>query len=843
MKNKVQLLIVLLSMLFGQLNAQQAGDIDRSFNYGRGSNYPFNYGGGSYVGLEEASIQTDGKILIGGNFRSFNGFARNHVTRLNADGGTDMGFNPSGTGADTTVSTIVTQPDGKILIGGSFKYYNGVARNRIARLNSDGSLDNSFNPGLGADSTVHKITLQSDGKILIGGVFTNYNGSNRNHIARINSDGSLDNSFNQGTGANAIIQSIALQANGKILIGGAFTSYNGSARDRIARLNTDGSLDNSFNTGTVANAAVLSIALQSDGKILLGGNFGYLINGINGTLTSGIVRLNSDGSLDNNFNPGRGGSSILSMIPQTDGKILIGGSFQAFNGIARNSIARLNADGSLDSSFNIGNGANDWIYSVLLQSDGKVIIGGAFDSFNGTRKRSIARLNTDGSLDNTFNPSTGSDGIVAPVTIQTDGKILLGGDFTSYNGVSRKNIARLNSDGGLDASFNPGTGANSLIQSIAIQTDGKILIGGDFTSYNGIARNRIARLNSDGSLDNSFNPVLGADSTLAKIALQSDGKILIAGDFRRFNGTTRNHIARLNADGSLDQSFNLTGTGADSSVSSITLQSDGKILIGGSFSHYNGTGKNKIARLNSDGSLDNSFNTSIGRAGLIFQVVLQTDGKILIGGEFTLNTGATISHLARLNSDGSLDASFNPGTVTSTDRYNRAYLYSIGIQSDSKILIGGSFTSYNGIARDLLARLNSDGSIDNSFNPVGTGFNYLVFSISIQLDGKILIGGYFSGYNNLSTPSICRILSVAGTNPIAVKQDKSSLSIYPNPATSQFTIQVTSPTTVQVLNALGQVVITQKVEGTSEISTAGLALGMYTIIAEGYKASSLVVSK
>jgi uncharacterized delta-60 repeat protein len=259
--------------------------------------------------------------------------------------------------------------------------------------------------------------------------------------------------------------------------------------------------------------------------------------------------------------------------------------------------------GSIDHSFNPtdigfgnGDGANNWVRSTVLQPDGKILIGGSFTAYNGTTRNSIARLNADGSLDASFNPGTGANDWVHSIALQPDGKILIGGKFTAYNGTTRNRIARLNTDGSLDASFNPGTGADHWVNSIALQPDGKILIGGEFTAYNGTTSNYIARLNTDGSLDASFNPRTGADHWVNSIALQPDGKILIGGYFDTYNGTTRNRIARLNTDGSLDASFN-PGTGANDGVRSIALQPDGKILIGGLFTAYNGTGRNRVARI------------------------------------------------------------------------------------------------------------------------------------------------------------------------------------------------------------------------------------------------------
>ncbi|MCS6823177.1 MAG: T9SS type A sorting domain-containing protein [Cytophagaceae bacterium] len=311
-----------------------------------------------------------------------------------------------------------------------------------------------------------------------------------------------------------------------------------------------------------------------------------------------------DGVPDLTFNPsdigngyGDGANGVIyALALQSDGKVLIGGDFTSYNGTARNRIARLNADGSLDPTFTPGTGANNYISAISLQSDGKILIGGNFTSYNGTGRNRIARLNADGSLDPTFTPGTGANGEVHSISLQSDGKILIGGHFTSYNGTARNYIARLNANGSLDPTFTPGTGANGEVRSISLQSDGKVLIGGWFTSYNGTGRNFIARLNADGSLDATFNPGTGANSGIYAIALQSDGKVLIGGNFTSYNDTGRNRIARLNANGSLDPTFN-PGTGANNTIYAIALQSDGKVLIGGTFTNYNGIGRNRIARI------------------------------------------------------------------------------------------------------------------------------------------------------------------------------------------------------------------------------------------------------
>jgi uncharacterized delta-60 repeat protein len=358
----------------------------------------------------------------------------------------------------------------------------------------------NFNVGAGASSTVWTIAVQSDGKIIIGGNFTSYSGSSINYIARLNTDGTLDTSFNVGAGANSTVLTTSTQSDGKIIIGGDFTSYSGSSISRIARLNTDGTLDTSFNVGAGASGTVWRLVTQSDGKIIIGGNFGSY----SGSSINYIARLNTDGTRDTSFNVGAGASNtVYTTAIQSDGKIIIGGEFTSYSGFSINRLARLNTDGTFDTSFNVGNGTNSTVVATTIQPDGKIIIGGGFTSYSGSLINRIARLNTDGTLDTSFNVGSGVNDTIRTTAIQSDGKIIIGGQFSSYSGSSINRLARLNTDGTLDTSFNVGNGTNSTVVATTIQPDGKIIIGGDFSSYyySYIPQNRITRLTSTGELD------------------------------------------------------------------------------------------------------------------------------------------------------------------------------------------------------------------------------------------------------------------------------------------------------------------------------------------------------
>ena len=327
---------------------------------------------------------------------------------------------------------------------------------------------------------------------------------------------------------------------------------------------------------------------------------------------------------------------------QPDGKILAGLGLN---------IVRLNPDGTRDMTFNAPL-PNSGIAGFTLQSDGKVIVGGNFTTLGGVARRGVARLNTDGTLDPTFDVGVGSTDVVA-VAILSDGKILVGGIFNQFNlAPNTEYVARLNSNGSVDTTFVKGTNV-STTYAVVVQPDGKILMGG-------LGGQSVARLNADGTTDNTFSCNLGAPTLT--LALQPDGKIIAGGGFNNAGSQPVFKITRLNADGSLDSSFN-TGSGPDAGVQAVRVQPDGKVLIAGDFVSFNGTSRVNLARLNSDGSLDNTFNANLtGSLGsnFIHSMSFLPDGKVIVGGVFTASgSGINRQHLARLNGD--LFATWNDG--------------------------------------------------------------------------------------------------------------------------------------------------------------------------------------
>ncbi|HEX8337943.1 MAG TPA: Calx-beta domain-containing protein, partial [Pyrinomonadaceae bacterium] len=340
---------------------------------------------------------------------------------------------------------------------------------------------------------------------------------------------------------------------------------------------------------------------------------------------------------------------------------------------------------------------------------------------------------SDGSASITLSRSGGTDGAVTA-------------KVTPSNGTAGSGDYRF-TPGAIDGTFNfNGSGPDYDVSVVTILPDGKILIGGSFSRYNGTHRNNVARLNSDGSLDTTFAPPVSS-GTVACLAAQPDGKVVVGGSLSHGNDSTpRTGITRLNADGTTDTSFN-PGTGArteygPTQVIHVAVQPDGKIVIGGQFTFFNGVSRNGLARLNSDGSLDNTFNVGqgpLGEYGSISSMLLQPDGKLLVGGAFLRFDWADRDGIVRLNSDGTVDTTFEPRNST-----QRFFVYGLALQPDGKVVAGGGFYPYinhNGANPTAITRYNADGSADNTFNDPGLGTLVLTQWIVRQPDGKLIIGG------------------------------------------------------------------------------------------------------
>jgi len=367
----------------------------------------------------------------------------------------------SSPGADKPIEVLLTQPDGKILVGGKFMTLRGQTRVGIGRLNSDGTLDNEFSSDI--DGSVRLISLQRDGKLLLG----EFPQKESAKISRLNYDGTRDPQFSS-PGLIFEFRSIAIRNDGSILIAGTTWQWIGP----------EGSI-------TLVNTPLLS-------------NLSHL------------VILNADGTLEDSYRMRKQGVWIYEpdhdLVPvanmvgikpinaiavQADGKILLGGCFASLGNQKRKNFGRLNSDGSVDTDFEAN--ANDYVGVICLQNDGKILVGGTFTKLQGQKCKHICRLHPDGKPDHSFYGEISE--LVHAISVQSDGKILV---------QTQVGLMRLHSNGVADESFKQPKFKGGHLNAFSIQQDGKIVIGGTFTKVNDLKCERIARLNYDGTVDTSF---------------------------------------------------------------------------------------------------------------------------------------------------------------------------------------------------------------------------------------------------------------------------------------------------------------------------------------------------
>lgn len=691
--------------------------------------------------------QPDGKRLVVGGFTRVNGVAVRSLVRLTATGSIDAAFQQNARiGSEVDVVGLLS--NGQILltfIGNTPLVAGGLTRNSLLRLNADGTGDASFDPGTGPErggqpGEVDYALPLPNGQLLVVGYFDHFNGTAANNIVRLTASGAVDNSFNPGTGADDGVSTVLLLPTGKLLIGGYFSDYNGSARYGLARLNADGSLDPTFNSGFSSNTYVYNLGVQPDGRILVGG----YIN-LSSSVSSLMVRLLADGTTDSSFSSSLGLTNSFfgkAFELQPDGKIVLLTSATANT---TGGVGRVNADGSLDPTFQAGTAPNVHPFSLTRLASGGVLVSGAFTDFNGVLDRPQIQLTSSGAVDASFQPLIQGPGTVSSLVRQPDGKLLAGGNFSEINGQTIRRLTRFNADGTLDGtfpinafgaanvnglalqadgrflvststslrrylttaspdnsfSFNASTQVNGYISRILLQPDGRVLV----SSANGSGlRGYLVRVLTDGAADASFTPSLnsGQFSFPQAMALQPNGKLLLAGTFRpSAGGNSYRTVIRLETSGAQDASFASTSltTGAiNLGVNEMAVQPDGKILVGGQFTAVGSSARAGIARLNADGTHDTGFTPPL-LTGSVYKVLLQPNSRILLGGSFS-GSGLP-NNLARLLGTGQPDASYAGTAVPSSTV--RALL----VQPDGKLVVGGFFATIGGQPYMSLARITA----------------------------------------------------------------------------------------------------------------------------------------
>jgi uncharacterized delta-60 repeat protein len=694
----------------------------------------------------------------------------------------DSTFNPNPLTISTRVNYARPLSDGKWLVAGDFTSWNGTPRTYLAKLNADYSLDPSFVPPA-FNGQVYAFAEAADGSLYVGGEFTRVGHHAYPGLARLTSSGALDPSWApQDSPPNASVVVLATTPDNKLMVarqGTATGQGSTSGTNVLRRLNANGTLDSTFSVNIVTNGQRLwEVIVEPSGSVVFaGGSF----TTVNGVTRYGVVRVSSTGTLDTTFAGTLGASTnpasssafpatIFSLTRTPNGSYLVVGSFRSIGGVDRNNAAIINADGTIDPNFVpvALTGSVATITGGAVQSDGRVIITGTFTFAGSSTTHGMVRLTANGAVDTLYTAGaptvsffSSATGTARPMFVypQADGSTALFGSFQAAFNQRRIGVAVVGSDGQLTATA-PLLYRPSFSNSLFVRGDGRVQLFGSVEVASGTTGlNQAALFNPDGSVNNTFPVGSGFQSNglstfgVYRAVRLSDGSTIATGDFLGYNGTTANRIVRLKPDGTADTTFNVSGTGLGTGnlLTQLLPISGGRVLLSGATSWtYNGSSFTaSIVRLNADGTRDTSFAPvlSSGNAAAAIQIqncYEQPDGKLVVVGNFThygpnSTTGVFTPGLARLNVDGTLDTTFTPGSgpLASVNHIVTGL-------PDGRMVLAGSFTSFSGSSVNRMVILNANGTRDTSFG-APTALNNTVTQVIPQEDGKLLVFGDFTG--------------------------------------------------------------------------------------------------
>ena len=619
----------------------------------------------------------------------------------------------------------------------------------ISILSNAQNLDLDFNPSFNLPSSITSVIELDDGRLIIGGGFTNINGSRQNSIAFLNSDGSLDENTNLGQGLKGVIIEMLLTSDGKIIVGGSFSSYQGDPINNIVKINPNGTVDTTFKMGVGFDNIVYDMIELSDGGFLISGAF----KNYNGTPVNRLAKLSSNGELDTTFNQGQTGlemgvSLTRPLVKIGPNRILFGiGDFSTYNGIME-PIISIDENGRVNDDFHFEGGDETilGIQDMVLRSNNQVSV------LTISTNTQLINISLQGAISNIIQRENSFSPSVRTISEEDEfGNIYFGGG-ANFSG------------GGSGHPFNPiyqyrlsgqfsrqhtGGGADNVISFIHVLRDNSVLISGPFKQIQFVDKLGIAKLEGE-NLDNSFEAKILNRGTATGIAFQADGKILVSGAFFDVNGNVIKHIARIFADGSYDESFQQDIIIDKFPIVDMTLQADDKLIVGTSVDRGN---DRSIHRLNPDGSTDESFNfptTELRISGSVFSHINSLpNGRIVATGRtipiMPIPVGEQRNGILWINRDGSIDRDF-------TNAFTADNIDEVLSCSDSSMLITGNAISFLGSPFSDIIKLTAQEELDDNFALLSFRANDRVGDIQeidVETNGNILVGGMFDTLNNI----------------------------------------------------------------------------------------------
>ena len=695
-------------------------------------------------GLVQAVVRSGDTLYIGGRFDRV-GPRTGPGIELAPDG-TQTSNVPEVSGGEATVSAVAADGAGGWYVAGHFTHVGGVARNNIAHILADHSVDAAFNPD--ANDAIHALAV-SGSTVYTAGLFTSIGGQSRNRIAGLDAIDGTATAFDPD--ADAAVEALAVSDSGAIVYaGGRFATIGGQPREAIAALDSaDGSATASFNPAP-NNRLVLALAI-ADATLYVGGAF----TAIGGQPRNNIAALAVADGVPTSFDPSAtvgtcNACGTVATVAVAGSTVYAGGSFRNIGGQTRNFLAALDGASGAATSFDANPSSN--ITSVAVSASGNTVYAaGGFSTIGGQPRNFVAELDTTSGSATAFDPNPNA---VATAIGVSASAVYLGGAFTSIGGVVRRSIAALNASDGTATAFDPAArfGANNgTVYALAV-SGSTVYAGGFFNTIGGQPREYIAALNSEDGSATDWNP--GAGATVETFVM-SDPLLYVGGDFMTIGGQPRNHIAALQlADGS--------PTAFDPDVNNIVQTmalSDDIVYIGGFFTAVGGEQRNKLAAVSvADGSVTGWNPDATDSANVLALAV--SGSTVYAGGNFSSIGGQPRQNIAAINAEDGLPTAFDPQADQG--------VYALAV-SDSAVYAAGFFSEIGGSPRNLIAGLDPVSGAANDFDPGGTpGFGAM--ALSQAPDGTLYVGGSFRGFELAAQQGIASFFGepVASVGPASL---------------------------------------------------------------------------
>ena len=685
------------------------------------------------------AVQGDGKIIIAGSFKAVNDVPRLNLARLNPNGSVDSTWNPPG--PDGQVLCVLI--DGNYLyIGGRFLMVGSNSCPSLARLRLDdtGTLDLGYVPAQDNYSAEVRSLAISGGQLYVGGIFTNMGGANLTNLARISPQGSgvADRNWHPNPDdAVSILQPFGPD----LFAGGSFTEIGGLHRVYVARLSTTNSGNAAVNWDAGLSASGVPVTAFALGNT-------NLFVGAGSDAGGAVAKLDlATGTANTEWNvPVSGPVFALSVVADS---LLVGGVFSDVGGDDTAAyLARVATSGVgvIDPNWKASFTGGKVVIGCLVVSGNWLYVGGEFNVVNGKARLGLAKLDKIlGIADEQLVAQVENPGEALAFARQGDGKVIVGGTFSFADGLPRQNLARINTDGTLDSTWLPD--ADAPVYALVL-SGGSVFAGGEFTRIGGLNRNGLARVfvagsdRADPSWDAQTEP-----STLVLALAASDTNLFVGGSFSSMGGAPRSNLARLpvTAGGAIDP---LWQADADNEVRALAA-SGSNVFVGGDFLNINGIGRTNVAKLSAfgDGAVDANWNPGFLRADnppgndVRIQALLVDGTNLFVGGAFTNMAGRTRGGLAKVSTlgRGEVDAAWNP----STDLSGNAEIKALSVDG-TNLYVGGQFFQLGGQPFQALARIPIDGAgdADPDFNPFQPNPSADVHALLLS-GGDLYAGGMF----------------------------------------------------------------------------------------------------